>query len=120
MEVNPEEGFGIIGRNGAGKSTLLRVVAGVLKPTRGRAWVRGRVCPLLELGAGFHPELTGRENMLLNGVLLGMTRREVSRQMDSIIAFSELEEFIDAPLRTYSSGMSARLGFSVAVHLEPQ
>jgi lipopolysaccharide transport system ATP-binding protein len=94
-------------------------MAGVLKAQAGKIEVRGRVCPLLELGAGFHPELTGRENILLNGVLLGLTRREVMAKMEQIIAFSELEKFLDQPLRTYSSGMVARLGFSVAAHLDP-
>ena len=120
FDVKHGECLSVIGRNGAGKSTTLGLVAGVIKPTSGRVSTRGRVCPLLELGAGFHHDLSGRENILLNGVLLGLTRAEVRDRMPDIIAFSELAEFIDAPLRTYSSGMIARLGFSVAVHLDPQ
>lgn len=119
FEVYKGECFGIIGRNGAGKSTLLGLIAGVLKPDKGKISVRGKISPLLELGAGFHPELTGRENIILNGILLGMTKREVLNKMEEIIEFSELGEFIDQPLRTYSSGMVARLGFSVVAHLDP-
>lgn len=118
FEVYRGETVGVIGRNGAGKSTLLGLIAGVIKPDRGQIEVRGRIAPLLELGAGFHPELTGRENIILNGVLLGMTRREVMNKLEQIIEFSELREFIDQPLRTFSSGMIARLGFSVVMHLE--
>jgi len=120
FEVNQGETFGIIGRNGAGKSTILGLIAGVLKPTKGKVIVRGRISPLLELGAGFHPELTGRENIVLNGVLLGLTRREVFQKMNEIIEFSELGEFIDQPMRTFSSGMHTRLGFSVVAHLDPE
>jgi lipopolysaccharide transport system ATP-binding protein len=114
------ESLGIIGDNGAGKSTLLGLTAGVLAPTRGRVQVRGRVSALLELGAGFHPDLTGRENVVLNGVLLGLRRREVLERLDSIVAFAEAAEWIDQPTRTYSTGMVARLGFSVVAHLEPE
>jgi len=120
FEVYKGESFGIIGRNGVGKSTTLGLIAGVLKPDSGRIVVNGRISPLLELGGGFHPELTGRENIILNGVLLGMTRAEVLKRMDEIIEFSGLGEFIDQPLRTYSSGMYARLGFSVIAHLDPE
>ncbi len=120
FEVHKGETFGVIGKNGAGKSTLLGLMAGVLKPTRGKVFVNGRVSPLLELGAGFSNDLTGRENIILNGVLLGMTRKEVFKKMDAIIEFSELGEFIDQPVRMYSSGMVARLGFSIAVHIDPE
>jgi lipopolysaccharide transport system ATP-binding protein len=118
--VEKGEALGIIGRNGAGKSTLLGMIAGVLKPTEGTVEVKDRVSPLLELGAGFHPELTGRENVELNGVLLGLSRREVLNRLDRIVEFSELGHHIDQPLRTYSSGMTARLGFSVVAHLDPR
>ena len=119
LEISSGETIGIIGNNGAGKSTILGLLAGVLKPTSGQINIEGRVAPLLELGAGFHLELSGRENILLNGILLGMLKREVEEKSDAIIEFSELEEFIDQPIRTYSSGMLARLGFSVAVHCDP-
>jgi ABC-type polysaccharide/polyol phosphate transport system ATPase subunit len=110
----------VIGRNGAGKSTLLKVVSRVLIPTDGRVRIRGRVSPLLELGAGFHPELTGLENVFLNGTLLGHTRREIETQLAEIIEFAELDSFIDSPLRTYSSGMVARLGFAVSTTWQPE
>jgi len=119
LRVQPGEMFGIVGRNGAGKSTLLKVMARVLRPTRGRVVMRGRVAPLLELGAGFHPELTGRENVYLNGALLGFSRREIVDRFDDIAAFAEIAEFMDAPLRTYSTGMVARTGFAVATSLRP-
>lgn len=119
FEVRPGECLSLIGRNGAGKSTALGLIAGVLRPTSGEVETHGRICPLLELGAGFHFELSGRENILLNGILLGLTRCEVLDRVDDIIAFAELAECIEYPLKTYSSGMVARLGFSVAVHLTP-
>lgn len=120
ITVNKGEIFGIIGRNGAGKSTLLKVISRVLVPIEGRVWIQGRVSPLLELGAGFHPELTGRENVFLNGTLLGHTRREIEEHLEEITGFAELGAFIDAPLRTYSSGMVARLGFAVATTWRPE
>jgi homopolymeric O-antigen transport system ATP-binding protein len=119
LEVSEGEVLGIVGRNGAGKSTLLKVISRVLIPSHGRVRLRGRVSPLLELGAGFHPELTGRENIFLNGTLLGHARRELESRLDEIIEFAELSTFIDAPMRTYSSGMVARLGFSVATAWKP-
>ena len=120
LQVFEGEILGIIGRNGAGKSTLLKVISRVLIPTEGRVRIRGQVSPLLELGAGFHPELTGRENIFLNGTLLGHTRWEVEIKLPEIVEFAELGAFIDSPLRTYSSGMAARLGFSVATAWKPE
>ena len=114
------EVVGIVGRNGAGKSTLLKVISGILKPTRGRAQVNGRVSPLLELGTGFDVELTGRENVMLNALLLGHSGREVRERFDAIVDFAELGEFIDVPLRNYSSGMVARLGFAIATGWDPE
>lgn len=114
MTVNKGDVFGIIGNNGAGKSTILKVISRVLKPSKGRVMVKGRIAPLLELGAGFHPELSGRENVFLNGALLGYSREDMEKVFDEIVAFSELEQFINSPIRTYSSGMYARLGFAVA------
>jgi homopolymeric O-antigen transport system ATP-binding protein len=120
LEVRKGEAVGIIGANGSGKSTMLALIAGVIEPEAGTIEVDGRVAPLLELGAGFHYELTGRENIVLNGVLMGLTRREVAERMEAIVAFSGLEAWLNEPIRTYSSGMVARLGFSVAVHLDPE
>jgi ABC-type polysaccharide/polyol phosphate transport system ATPase subunit len=120
LQVNRGEIFGIIGRNGAGKSTLLKVISRVLIPTEGHVLIMGRVSPLLGLGAGFHPELTGRENIYLNGTLLGHSRRDIEEHEEEIIDFSELGDFINAPLRSYSSGMVARLGFAVATTWEPE
>ena len=120
LQVEQGEILGVIGRNGAGKSTLLKVISRVLIPTEGRVRIRGLVSPLLELGAGFHPELTGRENIFLNGTLLGHTRREIESRLPDITQFAELGAFIDAPLRTYSSGMIARLGFSIATTWKPE
>lgn len=120
FKINKGESVALIGRNGAGKSTSLGLVAGVLKPTRGEVRVRGRVASMLELGGGFHPELTGRENIKLNATLLGLRRAEVNKKLDKIIEFSELGEFIDEPIRVYSSGMLAKLGFSVISQVDPE
>lgn len=119
LDIYPGEVFGVIGQNGAGKSTLLKVVARVLPPASGSVVIKGWTAPLLELGAGFHPELTGRENIFLNGAILGFTRKEVEGFFEEVVEFSELGEFIEAPLRTYSSGMNARLGFAVATVQRP-
>ncbi len=119
FEVDRGQVVGIIGHNGAGKTTLLKLLSGVTKPTSGRLAVTGRVSALIELGAGFHPDLTGRENIYLNGAILGLSRREIDRKFDRIVAFAELEKFIDTPVKRYSSGMYARLGFSVAAHTDP-
>ena len=134
-ELNPDEVFhavsgvtlkvpkgttlGVIGRNGSGKSTLLKLVAGITKPTSGVIHVKGRISALIELGAGFHPEISGRENVFINGAMLGLSKYEITRRFDEIVEFAELEEFIDAPVKTYSSGMYMRLGFAVAVHVDP-
>jgi lipopolysaccharide transport system ATP-binding protein len=119
FEVMPGESLGIIGRNGSGKSTILKLATGIFRPTSGRVMVRGRLSALLELGAGFHPDLTGRENIFLNASILGMSKAEIERAFDAIVAFSELDQFIDMPVKHYSSGMYMRLGFSVAVHVKP-
>ena len=111
--------YGIIGRNGSGKSTALKLVAGITKPTSGTVKVEGRISALIELGAGFHPEISGRENVFINGIMLGLTKREVTRRFDEIVEFAELQQFIDAPVKTYSSGMYMRLGFAVAIHVDP-
>ncbi len=120
FEIPTGETFGIVGGNGSGKSTLLKVLAGILRADEGSAIARGRLSALLELGAGFHPELTGRENVYLNGSILGFTSREIRNLFDDIVEFAELEQFIDEPVRNYSSGMYMRLGFSVAIHVEPE
>jgi lipopolysaccharide transport system ATP-binding protein len=120
FEVKRGEVIGIIGKNGAGKSTLLKIVSRITEPTAGRVRLRGRVASLLEVGTGFHPELTGRENIFLNGAILGMTRREIRRKFDEIVAFAEVEKFLDTPVKHYSSGMYVRLAFAVAAHLEPE
>jgi lipopolysaccharide transport system ATP-binding protein len=120
FEVNQGEVLGIIGRNGAGKSTLLKILSRITEPTRGRVVLRGRVASLLEVGTGFHGELTGRENIFLNGAILGMTRREIARKFDEIVDFAEVEKFLDTPVKRYSSGMYVRLAFAVAAHLEPE
>ncbi len=120
FEVRRGEVVGIIGRNGAGKSTLLKVLSRITEPTRGRVAIRGRVASLLEVGTGFHPELTGRENVFLNGAILGMSRAEIKAKFDEIVAFAEVERFLDTPVKRYSSGMYVRLAFAVAAHLEPE
>jgi lipopolysaccharide transport system ATP-binding protein len=120
FEVNPGDRVGIIGRNGAGKSTLLKILSRITEPTEGRIRLRGRVASLLEVGTGFHPELTGRENIFLNGAVLGMSKAEIRRKFDEIVDFAEVEKFLDTPVKRYSSGMYVRLAFSVAAHLEPE
>ncbi|MFZ0547602.1 MAG: ABC transporter ATP-binding protein [Candidatus Promineifilaceae bacterium] len=120
FDVMPGESLGIVGRNGSGKSTILKLASGIIHPTSGQVLIRGRLSALLELGAGFHPDLTGRENIFLNGSILGMSKADIDRCYDAIVDFSELEEFINMPVKHYSSGMYMRLGFSVAVHVEPE
>jgi ABC-2 type transport system ATP-binding protein len=119
LDVGEGEALGIIGHNGAGKSTLLKVVSGVMKPVEGKVSVQGKIAPLIELGAGFDPELTGTENIYLNASILGFSRKEINRKYDRIVEFSELKDFIDAPLKNYSSVMIARLGFSIATEVDP-
>jgi ABC-type polysaccharide/polyol phosphate transport system ATPase subunit len=119
FELNRGEAFGIIGANGAGKSTILKLITGIMKPTTGRVELNGRLSALIEVGAGFHPDLTGRENIYLNGTILGMRRAEIDRKFDAIVEFSGLADFIDTPVKRYSTGMYARLGFSVAAHVDP-
>jgi lipopolysaccharide transport system ATP-binding protein len=120
FDLKQGEVLGIVGRNGAGKSTLLKLLSRITTPDEGRIQIRGRIGSLLEVGTGFHPELTGRENIFMNGVLLGMTQREIARKFDEIVAFSGVEEFLDTPVKRYSSGMRVRLGFAVAAHLDPE
>ena len=120
FSVNPGEIIGVIGSNGAGKSTLLKILTRITPPSDGKVTLRGRVGSLLEVGTGFHPELTGRENIYLNGAILGMSKKEISRKFDEIVSFSGVEKFLDTPLKRYSSGMNVRLAFSVAAHLEPE
>jgi lipopolysaccharide transport system ATP-binding protein len=119
FDIPRGQAVGIVGDNGAGKSTILKILSGIMKPTTGEMTVRGRLSALIEVGAGFHPDLTGRENVFLNGAILGMTRAEIKRKFDEIVEFSGLAEFIDTPVKRYSSGMFARLGFSVAAHVDP-
>jgi len=120
LKVEEGETLGVIGRNGSGKSTLLKLISRILKPDAGTIAVNGKVAALIELGAGFHPELTGRENVIINGIILGLTKGEIKAKLDEIIDFSEIREYIDDPVRTYSSGMYMRLAFSVAVHVDPE
>lgn len=120
FEVQPGEVVGIVGRNGAGKSTLLKILSRITEPTSGRVTLRGRLASLLEVGTGFHPELSGRENIFLNGAILGMSRAEIRRKFDEIVEFAEVEQFLDTPVKRYSSGMYVRLAFAVAAHLEPE
>src|SRR3954447_2565831 len=120
FDVATGEVVGVIGRNGAGKSTLLKILSRIAEPSAGRARIRGRVGSLLEVGTGFHPELTGRENIFLNGAILGMKRREITKQFDEIVEFSGVERFLEVPVKRYSSGMTVRLAFAVAAHLEPE
>ena len=120
FDVPPGEALGIIGPNGAGKTTLLRILTRLVRPTLGRCEVRGRVGALIDVSGGFHPDLTGRENVHLRGAIVGMTRAEIERDFDSIVEFAGLADFIDTPVKRYSSGMSARLGFSIAAHLRPE
>jgi ABC-type polysaccharide/polyol phosphate transport system ATPase subunit len=119
LEIARGETFGVIGANGAGKSTLMKIVAGTTKPTEGAVEIDGKISALIELGAGFHPEISGRENVYINGIMLGLTREQIEERFDDIVKFAELEEFIDAPVKNYSSGMYMRLGFSVAIHVDP-
>jgi lipopolysaccharide transport system ATP-binding protein len=120
FEIEPGDRVGVVGRNGAGKSTLLKILSRITEPTQGRITIRGRVASLLEVGTGFHPELTGRENIYLNGAILGMSRSEIKRKFDEIVDFAEVEKFLDTPVKRYSSGMYVRLAFAVAAHMEPE
>ena len=120
FEVKRGEVLGVIGRNGAGKSTLLKILSRITEPSEGRVTIKGRIASLLEVGTGFHPELTGRENIYLNGAVLGMTRAEIKRKFDEIVDFADVEKFLDTPVKRYSSGMYVRLAFAVAAHLEPE
>jgi len=119
FRVEKGQTFGVIGENGSGKSTLLKLVAGIAKPTQGRIRTEGKISALIELGAGFHPEISGRENVYINGIMLGLTKKEISAKFDEIVEFAELEDFIDAPVKTYSSGMYMRLGFAIAINVNP-
>jgi lipopolysaccharide transport system ATP-binding protein len=120
FEIKQGDRVGIIGRNGAGKSTLLKILSRIVEPTNGKISIKGRIASLLEVGTGFHPELTGRENVFLNGAILGMSKEEIKRKFDEIVAFAEVEKFLDTPVKRYSSGMYVRLAFAVAAHLEPE
>ena len=120
LQIEKGTTFGVIGENGSGKSTLLKLIAGIAKPTSGTLKVEGKISALIELGAGFHPEISGRENVFINGIMLGLSKKEIARKFDEIVRFAELEEFIDAPVKTYSSGMYMRLGFSIAINVNPE
>jgi len=120
LRIEKGQTFGLIGENGSGKSTLLKIVSGIAKPSSGRLRVDGKISALIELGAGFHPEISGRENVFINGIMLGLSKKEITRKFDEIVRFAELEEFIDAPVKTYSSGMYMRLGFSIAINVNPE
>lgn len=120
FEIEVGESVAILGHNGSGKSTTLKMLAGTIAPSSGRIWARGRIAPLLELGAGFHPDLTGRENVFLNAAILGISRTETVKRLDEIVAFAEIDDFLDTPVKFYSSGMSVRLGFAIAVNVEPE
>ena len=119
LDVEQGQAVALLGHNGSGKSTTLKMLAGTVAPTTGRIWARGRIAPLLELGSGFHPDLTGRENIFMNSAILGIRRRQAARLLDDIVAFAEVEEFLDTPVKFYSSGMAGRLGFAIAVNVEP-
>jgi ABC-2 type transport system ATP-binding protein len=119
FEIGQGESVALLGHNGSGKSTTLKMLAGTVAPTSGRIWARGRIAPLLELGSGFHPDLTGRENLFLNAAILGIKRSEAAERLDEIVAFAEVEEFLDTPVKFYSSGMAVRLGFAIAVNVQP-
>ncbi len=119
LEITSGEAVALLGHNGSGKSTTLKMLAGTVAPTSGRIWARGRIAPLLELGSGFHPDLTGRENIFLNAAILGIRRRETAARLDDIVAFAEVDTFLDTPVKFFSSGMSARLGFAIAVNVDP-
>jgi len=120
LEIGEGQSVALLGHNGSGKSTTLKMLAGTIAPSAGRVWARGRIAPLLELGAGFHPDLTGRENVFMNSAILGIKRQEAARNLDTIVGFAEMEDFLDTPVKFYSSGMTVRLGFAIAVNVDPE